>query len=358
MSLTQASYKQTAETQQTSDLMFISPKKFIYDHPFQLENGKTLPFLELAYTTYGTLNETKDNVIWVCHALTANSDAADWWHGLIGEDNYFNYENNFIICANMLGSCYGSSGPLTKDKDDKCFGKNFPETTIRDNVRAQKLLFDHLGINKIKVVLGGSMGGQQALEWSIMYGDLIESSALLACGAYQSSWAKALNATQRMAIEADATWHSYDIEGGMTGMKAARAVALLSYRNYETYNITQVDTDNSALKDYRAESYQRYQGEKLAKRFNPTAYYRLTQTMDSHNIARGRGTAEEVLSHIKVRTIVVGISSDILFPPNEQRFIAKHIPGAVYEEIESKYGHDGFLVEFQKLTEILKRFLK
>jgi homoserine O-acetyltransferase len=331
---------------------------FKYNQPFNLENGQKLPFLEIGYTTYGQLNEQKNNVIWVCHALTANSDAVDWWHGLIGEDRFFNFKDYFIVCANMLGSCYGTSGPLTKNEQGKIYGKSCPQTTIRDNVEAQKLLFDFLGINKIKLVLGGSMGGQQALEWSVMYGDLIENAALIACSAYQYTWAKALNATQRLVIEADPTWLSDDINGGMNGMKAARSIALLSYRSYETYNNLQTDDNHDKLSDYKVESYLRYQGEKLAKRFYPSAYYSLTKTMDSHNIARGRKDAISVLNAIKVRTIVVSISSDILFPPAEQEFLATHINGAAYEEIESIYGHDGFLVEFEKLKNILLEFLK
>jgi homoserine O-acetyltransferase len=338
--------------------MTTDSKTFTYPHHFELENGKQIPFLEIGYTTFGSLNENKDNVIWVCHALTANSDAADWWHGLIGADRFFNFTDNFIVCANMLGSCYGSSGPLTKDADGTVYGKNFPQTTIRDNVKAQKLLFDFLGLQKIKLVLGGSMGGQQALEWSIMHGHLVENAALIACSAYQYTWAKALNATQRLAIEADTSWKNADMNGGMNGMKAARAIALLSYRSYETYNNLQSDESNELLENFKVESYQRYQGEKLAKRFFPAAYYSLTKTMDSHNIARGRKDAESVLKEIEVRTLVVSISSDILFPPSEQQFLAKHIPGAVYKEIESIYGHDGFLVEFEKLKNILKDFLQ
>lgn len=330
---------------------------FKYNHPFELENGQKLPFLEIGYTTYGQLNAKKDNVIWVCHALTANSNAMDWWEGLIGEDRFFNFNDHYIICANMLGSCYGSSGPLTKNEKGELYGKHFPQTTIRDNVKAQKVLFDYLGLERIKLVLGGSMGGQQALEWIIQYGDLIENAALIACSAYQYTWAKALNATQRMAIEADATWHSDDIDGGMAGMKAARAVALLSYRSYETYNASQKDDNHELLEGFKVESYQKYQGEKLAKRFNPAAYYSLTKTMDSHNVARGRKDAASVLNNIKVRTIVVSISSDILFPPSEQRFLADNIKGAIYKEIESAYGHDGFLVEFEKLKNILEDFL-
>ncbi len=330
---------------------------FIYNRHFELENGQQLPFLEIAYTTYGKLNAKKDNVIWVCHALTANSDAVDWWHGLIGKNRFFNFDEYYIVCANMLGSCYGTSGPLTKNKEGKVYGKSFPQTTIRDNVKAQKLLFDTLGLKKIKVILGGSMGGQQALEWSIMYGELIENAALIACSAYQYTWAKALNASQRLAIEADSTWQTDDIDGGMKGMKVARAIALLSYRSYETYNNSQKDEDNELLENYKVESYQRYQGEKLAKRFNPASYYSLTKTMDSHNIARGREDAKTVLNSIKVRTIVVSISSDILFPPCEQHFLAEHIKDSVYKEIESVYGHDGFLVEFEKLSAILNAFL-
>jgi homoserine O-acetyltransferase/O-succinyltransferase len=333
------------------------PNIFEYSNSFQLECGAILPKLDLGYTVAGKLNREKDNVIWVCHALTANSDPSDWWPGMVGKERLFNPEQHFIICCNMLGSCYGSSGPLSLNPEGAPYGKHFPVPTIRDNVKAQKLLLDHLGIKKIKIVLGGSMGGQQALEWSLMFGDYVEHAALIACSAAQSPWARALNATQRMALEADQTWNTNDKLAGVEGMKAARAIALLSYRSFEIYGTTQRDEDRLLLENYRADSYQRYQGEKLAKRFIPASYYIITKTMDSHDIGRGRGEITEVLKKIKSKIIVVGISSDVLFPIEEQKFLARNIDGALYKEIHSSYGHDGFLVEFAILEGILKDFL-
>jgi len=335
-----------------------SPKLWKLAEAFRLECGTTLPEIEIAYHTYGELSPTGDNVVWVCHALTGNSEAADWWDGLVGEEKLFNPEQHFIVCANMLGSCYGSTGPLSiNPATGKVYGHDFPLVTVRDMVAAHELLREHLGIQKIHVALGGSMGGQQVLEWAIQKPDLFEHIALLATNAVHSPWGIAFNESQRMAIYADASLlDENNPEAGKKGLETARSIAMLSYRSYDTYQMTQTDAEDK-IGDFRASSYQRYQGLKLWRRFNVFSYLTLSRAMDSHNVGRGRGGVDKALQEVKANTLVIGITSDLLFPLREQERIAKGITGAQYTELESIYGHDGFLVEFQRIETLIRQFL-
>jgi homoserine O-acetyltransferase len=345
----------------------LSKKTFRNNSPLTLESGITLPRYHLAYTTYGELNEAKDNVVWIFHALTANSNAADWWPGLVGEDKLFTPSKYFIVCVNMPGSCYGSLGPLDINiETNETYYHSFPWFTPRDMVHAYQPLKEFLGIQKIHIGIGGSMGGQQLLEWAIEEPDVFEYIFPIGTNAWHSSWGVAFNVTQRMCIEADQTWLQKNPLAGIQGMKAARACALLSYRNYITYGHSQpiVSLKNfmavNAHEEARAgaSSYQRYQGEKLARRFNAFSYYFLSLGMDAHHVGRGRSSTEAALQQIKAKTLVIGVTTDILFPLSEQQFLAEKIPGANFMLIDSLYGHDGFLLEFDKIENLIKNFIK
>lgn len=332
---------------------------FTYNRPFRLESGALLSQYHLAYTTIGKLNETKDNVVWVFHALTANSNAQEWWPGLVGEGKLFDPKNYFIICVNMPGSAYGSSSPLDVNPltNEKYFHE-FPWFTTRDMIRAYQPLREALGIRKIFIGIGGSMGGQQLLEWAIEEPFLFEHIIPIATNAYHSAWGIAFNASQRMAIEADPTWKNKNVDAGAEGLKVARSIALLSYRHYEAYGISQIEETNEVLTDFKSEGYQRYQGKKLAERFNAFSYYFLSKGMDAHNIGRSRQSIELSLKDITAKTLVIGIGNDVLFPLEEQRFLAKSISGASFKAIDSFYGHDGFLLEFEPITHSILSFLK
>jgi homoserine O-acetyltransferase len=335
----------------------MSFQSYHYPFPFQLENGGQLPELVIAYHTYGALNKEKNNVVWVCHALTANSDVFDWWPGLFGENDFYNPNEYFIVCANNLGSCYGTTGPLSINKYSKqAWYSQFPTITIRDMVNAHNLLREHLGIEKIQTIIGGSQGAQQVMEWNIKQPELFENTILIATNARHSPWGIAFNESQRLAVKADRTYYANIENGGEKGLSAARSIALISYRNYQTYNETQKEKHDEKIGDYNAASYQRYQGEKLVKRFNAYSYVTLLNAMDSHNVARGRVSAEIALGKIKAKTLVIGICSDLLFPPVEQEYLAKHIPRSELNIIDSFYGHDGFLIETSQLTNILRNF--
>ncbi|MBC3788954.1 homoserine O-acetyltransferase family protein [Spirosoma utsteinense] len=335
---------------------------FDYKYSFPLESGENLAGFRLAYTTYGTLNE-QSRVVWICHALTGNADVGDWWGGMVGPGKYFDSgadspEQNFIVCANVIGSCYGSTGPLSVNPaTGEPFYHDFPAVTIRDMVAALDLLRQELGIESIHTCIGGSVGGEQAVEWAILQPDLIQHLIVIAASAVASPWCIAFNEAQRMAIEADPTWRNKSDDAGVAGMKAARAMAMISYRNYDTYGFTQALDNNEQTNDFKAAGYQRYQGEKLAERFNAFTYWVLSKVMDSHNVGRNRGSIPNALGRIKARTLVVGIRSDLLFPPTEQQFLARHISDAAYEEIDSLYGHDGFLIEFRPLAGIIRKWM-
>ena len=327
------------------------------DQPFTTEGGFVFDHLEIAYDTWGTLNQKADNVIWVCHAMTANSDVKAWWPGMVGDNLAFDTRKYFIVCANILASCYGTTGPVSiNPATGKEWLGNFPVVTIRDLVNVHEVLRRHLGIKKIHSVIGASIGGYQALEYSIMYPEVVNGLVFIAASARQSPWAIAFNESQRLAIEADSTFMANGKPGGLKGLKAARSIALLSYRTPHAYNKTQAEDSDDKLDSYRASSYQAYQGDKLVKRFNAWSYYRLTQLADSHNVGRNMGGVLKALESVRAKTLCIGIRSDILYPTDEQKFVASNIAGGQYAEIDSFYGHDGFLIEVDQVTDILKKF--
>ncbi len=332
---------------------------FHYKQAFTLECGAILPELHIGFHTYGTLNASKDNVVWICHALTANSDVADWWKGMVGPNTVIDPEKYFIVCANIIGSCYGSTGPLSIDpRTNTPYYQNFPDITIRDMCRAHSLLREHLGIQQIFLLAGGSMGGYQAMEWAISEPEKIQHLFLLVTSAMESAWGIAIHTAQRLAIEADCTFGLPLPDAGAKGLKAARGVGLLTYRNYHLMNRHQADPDNNKKDNFKASSYINYQGDKLVQRFNAYSYWKLGKAMDSHNISRERaGDLSEILHTISQPTLLIGISSDILCPTTEQKYIAEHLPECRYEEIDSDYGHDGFLIETEIISAQLQKWL-
>ena len=326
--------------------------------PLQLESGETLRDAVVAYRTWGRLSAAQDNVAWACHALTANADVLDWWPGLFGPESVFDPADYYIVCANILGSCYGSTGPLaTNPQTQTSYYQDFPLLTTRDLAAAHELLRQELGIQHIHTLIGGSMGGQQAVEWAIAQPEIFEHLVLLATNAQHSPWGIAFNEAQRLAIQADQTYaEAASARGGAAGLRAARAMALLSYRSYEAYGHTQAEDMDERLDDFRASAYQRHQGDKLVARFDAYSYVALSRTMDTHNVGRGRGGVEAALHQIQAKTLVLSLPSDILFPVSEQQLLVRDIRGAMYGEVHSRYGHDGFLLETAQIAHLLERF--
>lgn len=334
---------------------------YSHDRPFRLESGVELPRLEIAYNTYGSMNPDRSNVVWVCHALTANSDVADWWPHTVETGCFLDPAKWFVVCANILGSHYGTTGPLSVNPATGApYYGDFPDFTIRDMVAVHRVLADALGIGRIHALVGSSVGGFQAVEWAVDEPERFDKLVLIATAPVATPWAIAIDETQRMAIEADPTYGERRPDAAMAGLAAARAIGLLTYRGGEGYNLTQRETEPGKLLPraaHRPCSYQQYQGLKLCRRYNAYSYVKILDAFDTHDVGRSRGGLEKALSRISAQTMTVGITTDMIFPPAEMRRLAAAIPGAAYEELASDFGHDGFLVEHQRLNDILTKFL-
>lgn len=330
-----------------------------YHHPdvFSTEAGDILSDLTIGYHSYGSLNADKSNVIWVCHALTANSRVDDWWAGLFGRGNILDPEKYFIVCANIIGSCYGTTGPRSGNPaTGKPYGLEFPLITIRDWVKAHRLLAHSLGIRNIHMAIGGSCGGHQVLEMCLDTHLQIEKAVILASSARETAWSIAIHEAQRMAFRADPDFFNNDHSSGSKALKAARGMGLIGYRSFDQYLAQQSDED-FRIKDFRAASYIQYQGEKLSKRFYGHCYYHLLNSLDTHHVGRDRGGIESALRKIDSECLIISIDSDVLIPPSEQKLLAEYIPKSQYVSITSDYGHDGFLIESEKISRCILEFL-
>ena len=332
-------------------------KYYDHDDDFNLENGGVLKNLTLAYHSFGRLNEAKDNVIWVCHALTANSDASDWWSGLFGEGKILDPSKYFIVCVNIIGSNYGSTGARSINPEtNQAYGLDFPLVTIKDIARSHYLLAEYLGINKIALAIGGSCGGHQILEMCLLKNIPIDKATLLVTSAKETPWSIAIHEAQRLALKADPSFTLNRDEAGQKGLKASRGMGLIGYRTFLQYKKQQEDHDDR-YKNFKASSYINYQGDKLVSRFYAHCYYHLMNTLDTHNIGRNRGGIETALSEIESDCLIISIDSDVLIPEHEQRILAEHISNSKLEIISSRYGHDGFLIESERINELGLEFL-
>ena len=333
--------------------------KLLIDRSFAFEAGGVLPRLEVAYHTSPKPYQEGDKVVWICHALTANSDAEDWWPQMVGPGKLIDTDRFFVVCVNMLGSPYGSSSPATVNpQTGRPFLLDFPRVTVRDIIHATIEVRKALGIEKVDLLVGSSIGGFQALEWAVQEPEVIGHAAFMATSARVAPFLTATEESQRMALEADPSFReAASLKGGEAGLRCARSIALLSYRSFDCYAATQQDADPDTLFADRACSYQRYQGKKLSDRFDAYCYYTLSYSVDSANVGRGRGGVEAALGRIKAASTVVAIDSDGIFPPSVMEPVAAAIPGAEYRLIHSLYGHDGFLLETEQLTAILSPIL-
>ena len=313
---------------------------------FKTESGTELSAIRIFYHSWGKLNSRADNVIWICHGLTADSNAAAWWPGLIGPGKTFDTNKYFIICPNTPGSCYGSSTP----KELKS-AADLPDTEkLKISARDIANMFDQmaaqLGIRQIVVLTGPSIGGFLALEWAIANTLPVKKLVLVATSYYASPWNIAINETQRMAI---------NNQNKKEGLATARAIAMLSYRSAEAYNSTQQGKNKT--NEFYAATYQQYQGEKLVKRFSPDAYEFMIDLFNSHDVSRKRADAHAALSKVNIPALVIGFTHDNLFPPREQHQLTEMIPDATLQMIASDFGHDAFLTESRKVSTIIKNKL-
>jgi homoserine O-acetyltransferase len=325
--------------------------------PVSLEGGATLPQVRVAYRTWGRPRTT---ATLVCHALTGSADADDWWSDLFGPGRALDPEQDFIVCANVLGGCYGTTGPTSRAVGAfEPYGATFPEITIRDIVHVQARLLDRLGVARLDLVIGGSMGGMQALEWALLYPERVTAVVPIATGPTQSAWGIALSEAQRQAIKADANYGEgrYPLGAGPArGLAAARSMAMISYRS--PHNLTaRFGRDASSEGSFEVQRYLRYQGEKLVARFDANTYLTLIAAMDSHDVGRGRGSVDEALGSICQPALVIGVTSDGLYPRDEVAAMAHHLPNAEYVAIDAPHGHDSFLIRAAEVDSLVVDFI-
>ena len=339
-----------------------SGHSFILDEDFHLEAGGILRRAEVRYQTWGTLNATKDNCLVVCHALTGNQSLDTWWGECLGPGKAFDTNKYFVVCANVLGSCYGTTGPMSIDHSapsgNKRYGSDFPAVSIRDTVRLHmRMLSEGLGVKSVESVVGGSMGGMQALEWLLLGGpEFVRSGVAIACGAQHTAWQIAISETQREAIRSNP-------EDPQAGLSVARMIAMVSYRTAQAYDrkFGRSATKPSDLwGPFQVRSYLEHQGRKFNHRFDPQSYISITEQMDSHDVGRGRGGVQNALESIDPTlqpTLIVGIDSDVLYPLSQQEELHRLLVGSEMSIINSMEGHDGFLLEVDQVSNATTDFL-
>ena len=354
------------------------------ERPFALEGGGVLHEATIAYETWGELNEAADNAVLVCHALTGDAHASGgvsavhpdggWWDGVIGPGRAIDTDRWFVVCANVLGGCQGSTGPAsTNPETGKPYGMRFPTVTIRDMVRSQARLATGLGIDAWHAVVGGSMGGMQVIEWGLMFADRVKAIAPIATSVAATPWQIGWSATGRHAITLDPQWQSgdyYDGEPGQgphAGLAIARSVAQITYRSDEVYqnrfqrNLVDPSHVFGHWDRFQVESYLDHHGEKLARRFDANSYLILNRAMDLHDVARGRGTVARAFAMLKAPVLSISITTDTLYHPRLQVDLADFARHAgvetEYQIIDSPHGHDGFLLESDAVGAALGKFL-
>jgi homoserine O-acetyltransferase len=327
--------------------------------PFALESGATLPEVRVAYRSFGRLSAGGDNAVLVCHALTGSADVHEWWGPLIGPGRALDPGHDFVICSNVLGSCYGTTGPVcVPPGGDRPYGPGFPRVSVRDMVRVQAALLDALGVRRLRLALGGSLGGMQVLEWAAHQPGRVEAIAPIAVSGRHSAWCIALSEAQRHAIRADPRWNGgryAPSDPPSAGLATARMLAMCTYRSRASFEQRFGRTPGQDAGRFFEDWLARH-GERLVQRFDANTYLTLTHAMDSHDLARGRGRYADVLASIRQPALVVAIDSDVLYPPEEQMELAAGLPGARLEWLRSPHGHDAFLIETDALNQQLREF--
>ncbi len=329
--------------------------------PFPLESGDTLPEVTVAYRTWGRLSPAGDNAVLVCHALTGSPDVDRWWSPLLGPGRALDPEHDFVVCSNVLGSCYGTTGPTSLRPDGReRWGGDFPAITVRDIVRVQAVLLDALGVRRLRLVIGGSLGGMQVLEWALLRPERVEAIVPVAVSARHSAWCVALSETQRQAIYADPRWRDgryRDGDGPEAGLAVARQIAMCTYRSRASLE-ARFSRDQPQPGRFAVEGWLHHHGRALVERFDAATYVTLTKAMDTHDVGRGRGGWKEALRAVSIPALVVSIDSDVLYPPVEQEELAAALPGGRLATLASPHGHDAFLIEGEATNALVRGFRK
>ena len=363
----------------------VEPRHYVFgsqDDPLVLDSGRTLGPVELVYETYGKPNAARSNAILICHALSGDAHAAGihdphdtrvgWWDSMIGPGKAFDTDRYWVICANVIGGCKGSTGPGSTNPDTgQPFGSDFPLITMGDMVTAQKHLVDHLGIERLFCVAGGSMGGFQALEWSLRYPERVHTVICIAAGAHLSTQGIAFNAVGRHAITSDPDWqggHYYGTPGPVRGLASARMVAHITYLSEISLNhkfgrrLQSADRLSYDIRnEFAVESYLNHQGTRFTERFDANSYIYITKAMDYFDIARTYGPLKTALASVAARYLVISYTSDWLFPTAQSKDIVRALIAndrdVSFVDIDSPHGHDAFLIETERLTQIATAFL-
>ncbi|NQD37804.1 homoserine O-acetyltransferase [Permianibacter sp. IMCC34836] len=325
-----------------------------------LENGERLAPLELAWRSWGSLNRAGTNAVLVIHALSGGADLELWWPELLGTGKPLDPARDFIVCINLLGSCYGSSGPLSAHPDDgQPWQARFPRISIRDQVAAQSRLLRSLGVQQLRAVIGPSLGGMIAQEFALQHPDWVQSLVLIGTTAAHSAQAIAASECQRAAIRLDPAFNDgfyLPGSGPVRGLALARELAFLTYR-CDSELRARFGRHSGEHKNFAVLDYLDYQGDKFVQRFDANSYIRLTECMNSHDIGRDRGGVAAALQTLHQPTLVISLDTDQLYPVAEQREIARHLPNAQHVIIASRHGHDGFLTETDAVANALIPFL-
>jgi homoserine O-acetyltransferase len=332
----------------------------------ELDSGITLAPVEVAYETYGELNATRSNAVMVTHAFSGDAHAAGeggWWSTMIGPGKAFDTDKYFVICSNVLGGCRGTTGPGSINPETGCpWAMSFPQVTIADMVRLQKMLIDHLGIDRLLTVSGGSMGGMQALEWAATYPERVASAIPIATTARHSAQQIAFNEVGRQAIMADPDWNNGDYYGGRLpgrGLAVARMVGHITYMSDESMR-EKFGRKLRTPDQFEVESYLKYRGYKFVDRFDANSYIYITRAMDTFDLTQ-RGALHTLFELNKARFLLISFTSDWLYPPYQSLEIVKALRGrncdVAYCNLDARYGHDSFLVEVEQQTEVVRGFL-
>lgn len=345
----------------------VSPQTqtYLLPNPLDLESGGRLHSVRVAYRSWGQLNAAGDNAVVVCHALTGSADVDDWWASLLGAGRSLDPQQDFILCCNILGSCYGSTGPTDLNPaTGRPYGPDFPVITVRDMIRAQAALLQSLGVRSIKLVIGGSLGGMQTLEWAALYPQWVQRLVVIAAPGRHSAWSIGFSEAQRQAIYADPLWHNgyySPHKPPRQGVAIARMIAMTTYRSWQSFGQRfgrqQQHNGRKGEAQFAIASYLKHQGEKLVKRFDANTYITLTQAMDRHDLGCDRsGGYEQTLANIFHPTLVVSIDSDVLYPPAEQAELSRLMPNAQLVTLQSPHGHDAFLIDMAQLNQLVLNF--
>jgi homoserine O-acetyltransferase len=329
--------------------------------PLALESGVRLPSVTVAYRTWGRLSAGGDNAVLVCHALTGSADVDRWWGALLAPGRALDPDRDFVVCSNVLGGCYGTTGPTSPRPDGAGrWGGDFPSITVRDIVRVQAALLQGLGVRRLRLVVGGSLGGMQVLEWALLFPDRVDAIAPIAVSARHSAWCIGLSEAQRQAIYADPRWRDgrYPAhDGPVAGLAVARQIAMCTYRSRESLE-ARFSREEAATGGFAVEGWLHHHGRALVDRFDANTYVTLTRAMDTHDVGRGRGGWREALARARTPALVVSIDTDVLYPPVEQEELAAALPDGRLATLRSPHGHDAFLIEGEATNALVTRFRK